>query len=75
MVLHESWSVSTHGHARISEVIGFWRGVVKGTMEGVVRWGARRKLGGCGNKIAERGLKLAYSSHYHWIERVAVPTG
>jgi hypothetical protein len=41
----------------------------------VVRWGARRKLGGCGNKIAERGQKLAYSSHYHWIERVAVPTG
>jgi len=79
MLLEESWSVSIHGHERISEVIG--RGD-KGTMEGVMYytwWGRAEELGGCGNKIAGRGTKSwrthVHSSHYHWIKSVARPPG
>lgn len=56
--------VNSHGHKRISEVIGSGD---KGTMEGVmyllhmVGWGPAVELGGCGNKIAERDQKLAHT--------------
>ena len=65
-----------HSDERISEVIG--RGD-KGTMEGHTWWGRAEELGGCGNKIAERGTKSwrthVHSSHYHWIKSVARPPG